>query len=91
MQQTVFWDSMQFVDTAVEVVVIKESTAMQWILHLVKQGKPIHHQDALHVPEDHGHLLASRASSWPKKFWTAPSAGKQVATVFLDMESILMV
>jgi hypothetical protein len=30
-------------------------------------------------------------SPWPKKFQTAPSAGKQIATVFWDMEDILMV
>jgi hypothetical protein len=30
-------------------------------------------------------------SSRPKKFWRAPSAGKQMATVFWDTEVILMV
>jgi hypothetical protein len=72
-------------DTSLQIVV-RESAAAQWFLHLVKHRKPLHH-----VPEDHGHLLASRANCQPKKFQTAPSAGKQMATVFWDMVGIQMV
>jgi hypothetical protein len=65
--------------------------ATQWILHHVKQGKPFHHQDALHVPEDHGHLFASRGSCLKFLGLTAPAAGKQMAIVFWDPEGILLV
>lgn len=45
----------------------------QGILHLVKQGKSLHHQDSLHIVEDHDNLLASRTSCLEFIGRTAPS------------------
>jgi hypothetical protein len=88
-QQTVFQDSTHwFTDTALQIVIVRESAAAQWNLHLVKQRKPPQHQDALCPPEDCGHLLASKGSC-PKFLGpTAPSTGKQMTTVKCDYVAV---
>jgi hypothetical protein len=52
----------QLVDTALQVVVAKKSVAMQLRFHLVKEGKPFHHQEALCTEVGKLPLLESR---WP--------------------------
>jgi hypothetical protein len=50
MQQTVFWDSThQLSDTALQVMTVKISVAAPLIIHLVKQGKPLHHGKSVHT------------------------------------------